>query len=386
MIPYGKHVIDQNDIDAVVDVLENHFLTQGSKVPEFEQALCEYTGAEYCTAVNSATSGLHIACLAAGVQPGDTVWTTPNSFVASANCALYCGADIDFVDMDAQTRNIDISLLADKLQQAKQAGQLPKAIVVVHFAGFSCDMKAISSLLTDTNICLIEDAAHGLGGDYAGTKIGSCAFSDMAVLSFHPVKSLTTAEGGAVMTNNPQYAQNLALFGKHGITRDPALMTNEGLELDHQGAWFYQQLCLGYNYRLSDMQAALGISQLNKLDSFIAARQERATIYFNELKDLPIKLPIIDLHNQSGWHLFMIELLQHDRKEIYAKLQEKGIGVNVHYIPIHAHPFYQRLGFKYGDFPVSENYYEKAITIPLFPSLSADEQYRVIEVLKEILV
>lgn len=386
MIPYGKHVIDQNDIDAVVDVLENHFLTQGSKVPEFEQALCKYTGAEYCIAVNSATSGLHIACLAAGVQPGDTVWTTPNSFVASANCALYCGAVIDFVDMNAQTRNIDISLLADKLQQAKKVGQLPKAIVVVHFAGFSCDMKAISSLLADTDICLIEDAAHGLGGDYAGTKIGSCAFSDMAVLSFHPVKSLTTAEGGAVMTNNPQYAQSLALFGKHGITRDPALMTNEGLELDRQGAWFYQQLCLGYNYRLSDMQAALGISQLNKLDSFIAARQERATIYFNELKDLPIKLPIIDLQNQSGWHLFMIELLQHDRKEIYAKLQEKGIGVNVHYIPIHAHPFYQHLGFKYGDFPVSENYYEKAITIPLFPSLSADEQYRVIEVLKEVLV
>jgi UDP-4-amino-4,6-dideoxy-N-acetyl-beta-L-altrosamine transaminase len=386
MIPYGKHVIDQNDIDAVVDVLENHFLTQGSKVPEFEQALCEYTGAEYCTAVNSATSGLHIACLAAGVQPGDTVWTTPNSFVASANCALYCGADIDFVDMDAQTRNIDISLLADKLQQAKQAGQLPKAIVVVHFAGFSCDMKAISSLLTDTNICLIEDAAHGLGGDYAGTKIGSCAFSDMAVLSFHPVKSLTTAEGGAVMTNNPQYAQNLALFGKHGITRDPALMTNEGLELDRQGAWFYQQLCLGYNYRLSDMQAALGISQLNKLDSFIAERQARAVIYLNELKGLPIKLPIDEVHNQSGWHLFIIELHRHDRKKVYAQLQEKGIGVNVHYIPIHAHPFYQRLGFKYGDFPVSENYYEKAITIPLFPSLSADEQYRVIEVLKEVLV
>lgn len=386
MIPYGKHVIDQNDIDAVVDVLENHLLTQGCKVPEFEQALCKYTGAEYCIAVNSATSGLHIACLAAGVQPGDTVWTTPNSFVASANCALYCGADIDFVDMDAQTRNIDVSLLADKLRQAKKVGRLPKAIVVVHFAGFSCDMKAISSLVADTDICLIEDAAHGLGGDYAGTKIGSCAFSDMAVLSFHPVKSLTTAEGGAVMTNNPQYAQNLALFGKHGITRDPALMTSEGVDLDRQGAWFYQQLCLGYNYRLSDMQAALGISQLNKLDSFIAERQARATIYFNELKDLPIKLPNIDLQNQSGWHLFMIELLQHDRKKIYATLQEKGIGVNVHYIPIHAHPFYQNLGFKYGDFPVSENYYEKAITIPLFPSLSADEQFRVIEVLKEVLV
>lgn len=313
------------------------------------------------------------------------VWTTPNSFVASANCAIYCGADIDFVDIDAQTRNIDISLLAQKLSEAKKANRLPKAIVVVHFAGFSCDMKAIASLLEGTDICLIEDAAHGLGGTYAGTKIGSCAYSDMAVLSFHPVKSLTTAEGGAVMTNSAAYAQQLVLYGKHGITRDKAQMQGEGIDLEQQGAWFYQQVSLGFNYRLSDMQAALGISQLRKLDGFIAARQARADIYFNELKDLALKLPLNDSENQSGWHLFMIELLHHDRQKVYQQLQEKGIGVNVHYIPIHVHPFYQNKGFKYGDFPVSEKYYEKAITIPLFPSLSADEQYRVVEVLKEVL-
>ena len=384
-IPYGKHHIDQADIDAVVDVLENHFLTQGSKVPEFEQALCDYTGANYCTAVNSATSGLHIACLAAGVGAGDVVWTTPNSFVASANCAIYCGAEIDFVDIDAHTRNIDTSLLAQKLSDAKKANCLPKAIVVVHFAGFSCDMKAIASLLEGTDICLIEDAAHGLGGTYANTKIGSCAYSDMAVLSFHPVKSLTTAEGGAVMTNSAIYAEQLVLFGKHGITRDKAQMQGEGIDLEQQGAWFYQQVTLGFNYRLSDMQAALGISQLRKLDGFIAARQARADIYFNELKALDLKLPLNDSVNQSAWHLFMIEVTQHDRQKVYQQLQEKGIGVNVHYIPIHVHPFYQKMGFKYGDFPVSEKYYEKAITIPLFPSLSADEQYRVVEVLKEVL-
>ena len=385
IIPYGTHVVDQSDIDAVVDVLENHFLTQGNKVPEFEQALCDYTGAKHCTAVNSATSGLHIACLAAGVQSGDIVWTTPNSFVASANCALYCGAQVDFVDMDAQTRNIDIAQLATKLAQAKQSQQLPKALVVVHFAGFSCDMKVISSLLDGTDICLIEDAAHGLGGSYAGSKIGSCAYSDMAVLSFHPVKSLTTAEGGAVMTNSPEYAQRLGLFGKHGITRDTELMQGEGIDLEQQGTWFYQQMCLGFNYRLSDMQAALGISQLKKLDDFITARQARATIYFDELQHLPIKLPLNDTENQSAWHLFMIELQQHDRKQVFTQLQARGIGVNVHYIPIHVHPFYQQLGFKYGDYPVSEEYYEKAITIPLFPTLSADDQYRVIEVLKEVL-
>ncbi|MBF7072354.1 UDP-4-amino-4,6-dideoxy-N-acetyl-beta-L-altrosamine transaminase [Glaciecola sp. MH2013] len=394
MIPYGKHHIDQGDIDAVVDVLENHFLTQGAKVPEFEQALCDYTGANYCTAVNSATSGLHVACLAAGVKAGDMVWSTPNSFVASANCALYCGASVDFIDMDPATRNIDIDLLAKKITQAKRENKLPKALIVVHFAGFSCDMKLISDLLKGVDIVLIEDAAHGLGGSYLNTKIGACEYSDMAVLSFHPVKSITTAEGGAVMTNSEYFAQQIVLFAKHGVTRDVQLFDSEASDLSKQGPWYYQQLELGYNYRLSDMQAALGISQLRKLDGFVAARQKCADFYFENLAHLPLKLPQNDLstqgpENQSGWHLFMIELddsVKLDRKTVYEQLVHKGIGVNVHYIPIHLHPFYQRLGFKPGDYPAAEHFYDRAITLPLYPSLSIHEQKAVLAALEEVLL
>jgi UDP-4-amino-4,6-dideoxy-N-acetyl-beta-L-altrosamine transaminase len=395
MIPYGKHDISGDDIDAVVDVLENHFLTQGSKVPEFEKALCDYTSAQFCTAVNSATSGLHVACLAAGVTQGDMVWTTPNSFVASANCALYCSAQIDFVDMDEQTRNIDIAKLAAKLTVAKQAGQLPKALVVVHFAGFSCDMQAIADLLSGLNIVLIEDAAHGLGGSYNGHKIGSCEYSDMAVLSFHPVKSITTAEGGAVLTNNPELAQKIVLFAKHGITRDNDLFDTASAKTAVAGNWYYQQLSLGYNYRLSDMQAALGISQLRKLDDFIAARQQKADFYFQALVDLPLILPQqTSIDDQSAWHIFVVELKTQDdvinrgetRRAVYNQLVDEGIGVNVHYIPIHLHPFYQQLGFNYGDFPCVERYYERAITLPLYPSLTQQQQQAVVDALSKILV
>jgi UDP-4-amino-4,6-dideoxy-N-acetyl-beta-L-altrosamine transaminase len=395
MIPYGRHDISGDDIDAVVDVLENHFLTQGSKVPEFEKALCDYTSAQFCTAVNSATSGLHVACLAAGVTQGDMVWTTPNSFVASANCALYCSAQIDFVDMDEQTRNIDIAKLAAKLTVAKQADQLPKALVVVHFAGFSCDMQAIADLLSGLNIVLIEDAAHGLGGSYNGHKIGSCEYSDMAVLSFHPVKSITTAEGGAVLTNNSELAQKIVLFAKHGITRDNDLFDTASTKTAGAGNWYYQQLSLGYNYRLSDMQAALGISQLKKLDDFIAARQQKADFYFQALVDLPLILPQqTSIDDQSGWHIFVVELKTQDdvinrgetRRSIYNQLVDKGIGVNVHYIPIHLHPFYQQLGFNYGDFPCAERYYERAITLPLYPSLTQQQQQAVVDALSKILV
>lgn len=395
MIPYGRHDISGDDIDAVVDVLENHFLTQGSKVPEFEKALCDYTSAQFCTAVNSATSGLHVACLAAGVTQGDMVWTTPNSFVASANCALYCSAQVDFVDMDEQTRNIDIAKLAAKLTVAKQADQLPKALVVVHFAGFSCDMQAIADLLSGFNIVLIEDAAHGLGGSYNGHKIGSCEYSDMAVLSFHPVKSITTAEGGAVLTNNSELAQKIVLFAKHGITRDNDLFDTASTKTAGAGNWYYQQLSLGYNYRLSDMQAALGISQLKKLDDFIAARQQKADFYFQALVDLPLILPQqTSIDDQSGWHIFVVELKTQDdvinrgetRRSIYNQLVDKGIGVNVHYIPIHLHPFYQQLGFNYGDFPCAERYYERAITLPLYPSLTQQQQQAVVDALSKILV
>lgn len=394
MIPYGKHEIGVDDIDAVVDVLENHFLTQGSKVPEFEKALCDYTGAQFCTAVNSATSGLHVACLAAGVTQGDIVWTTPNSFVASANCALYCSAQVDFVDMDEQTRNIDIKKLAAKLKQAKQTKRLPKALVVVHFAGFSCDMQAIANLLKGLEIILIEDAAHGLGGSYHGKKMGSCEYSDMAVLSFHPVKSITTAEGGAVLSNRPDLAEKIQLFAKHGVTRDQQLFSMGATETSLAGNWYYQQLELGYNYRLSDMQAALGISQLRKLDGFIAARQQKADFYFQSLADLPLLLPQqTSPDNQSAWHVFVVELRAQDdadkpgkiRKEVYQRLVDKGIGVNVHYIPIHLHPFYQQLGFKYGDFPSSERYYQRAITLPLYPSLTQQQQQAVVNALTEVL-
>jgi UDP-4-amino-4,6-dideoxy-N-acetyl-beta-L-altrosamine transaminase len=381
MIPYGKHLVDEDDIDAVVDVLRNQFLTQGSVVPQFEQALCDYTGAKHCVAVNSATSGLHVACLAAGVSVGDVVWTVPNSFVASANCALYCGASIDFVDVDPLTRNIDIDALHQKLLNAANLNRLPKALIVVHFSGLSCDMQSIRRLTQKYSIVLIEDAAHGLGGSYQQSKIGSCVYSDMAVLSFHPVKSITSAEGGAVLTNQSSLHEKLKLFTKHGVTKDPSQYQGES-----HGPWYYQQIELGYNYRLSDMQAALGLSQLKKLNVFIQKRSEIAKVYDKYLADLPLKLPVVQTQSQSAWHLYMIELTQHDRQDVYQQLHNKGVGVNVHYIPIHLQPFYQKMGFKQGDFPVSEHFYQNALTLPLFPSLTATEQTKVIDTLHEVLL
>jgi UDP-4-amino-4,6-dideoxy-N-acetyl-beta-L-altrosamine transaminase len=380
MIPYGKHLVDEQDIDAVVDVLRNQFLTQGSTVPKFEQALCDYTGCQYATAVNSGTSGLHVACLAAGVKHGDTVWTVPNSFVASANCALYCGANIDFVDIDVATHNIDVDALTYKFVQAEQSNSLPKALIVVHFSGLSCDMQVIQKLTQKYGVVLIEDAAHALGGSYHGQKIGSCQYSDMSVLSFHPVKSITSAEGGAVLTNTKVYDDKVKLFSKHGVTRDV-----EQMETDSHGPWYYQQIALGYNYRLSDLHAALGLSQLNKLDSFIKRRTELAQNYQKRLANLPIKLPVIPSYSDSAWHLYMIELTQHDRKTVFAQLHARGVAVNVHYIPIHLHPFYQQLGFKSDDFPVAESFYHHALTLPLFPSLTHAQQNTVIDVLHEIL-
>tara|TARA_R110001632_G_scaffold12865_3_gene44417 strand:- start:66168 stop:67313 length:1146 start_codon:yes stop_codon:yes gene_type:complete len=380
MIPYGKHLVDEQDIDAVVDVLRNQFLTQGSTVPQFEQALCDYTGCQYATAVNSGTSGLHVACLAADIGQGDTVWTVPNSFVASANCARYCGANVDFVDIDVATHNIDIDALIYKFVQAEQSKSLPKALIVVHFSGLSCDMQVIQKLTQRYGVVLIEDAAHALGGSYQGQKIGCCQYSDMSVLSFHPVKSITSAEGGAVLTNVKVYDDKIKLFAKHGVTRDV-----EQMETDSHGPWYYQQIVLGYNYRLSDLHAALGLSQLSKLDSFIKRRTELAQNYQKRLADLPLKLPVITGYSNSAWHLYMIELTQHDRKAVFAQLHARGVGVNVHYIPIHLHPYYQQLGFKIGDFPVSENFYHHALTLPLFPSLTDTQQNTVIDVLHEVL-
>ncbi|WP_218310844.1 UDP-4-amino-4,6-dideoxy-N-acetyl-beta-L-altrosamine transaminase [Alteromonas antoniana] len=380
MIPYGRHSINDDDVNAVVDVLKNEFLTQGSQVPLFEQNLCEYTGARYAVACNSGTSGLHMACLAAGVGIGDKVWTSPNSFVASANCARYCGAEVDFVDIDPVTRNLSLSELQQKLSQAEENGKLPKAIVVVHFAGSSCDMKAISELTSPYGITLIEDAAHGLGGkDRYGNPIGSAVYSDFVVLSFHPVKSLTTAEGGAVLTNREANANSLRRYASHGISRDNSHFPNE----EKASGWYYAQHDLGFNYRLSDIHAALGNSQIKRLNEFVAARLSLARRYESALSALPLKRPQLDIH--SAWHLYVIELENRDRRVVFDALRARGVGVNVHYIPIYHHPYYQALGFKRHCYPACEKYYQNAITLPLFPELSADMQDRVISTLHEVL-
>ncbi|MDC8830457.1 UDP-4-amino-4,6-dideoxy-N-acetyl-beta-L-altrosamine transaminase [Alteromonas gilva] len=381
MIPYGKHTLFPDDIEAVKHVLESSFLTQGDQVPRFEQAICQYTGAEYAVACNSGTSGLHIACLAAGVSRGDTVWTVPNSFAASANCALYCGASVDFVDIDPATRNICISALTDKLHLALAENKIPKVIIAVHFAGSSCDMAAISAIVEPYGITLIEDAAHALGGsDSDGNRVGLCKYSAMTVLSFHPVKSITSAEGGMVLTNDEETARQLRRYASHGISRDPQLIGAEHAD----EPWFYAQFELGFNYRLSDLHAALGLSQLKHLDDFVARRLALVREYDKELTDLPVIKPILD--ENSAWHLYMIELNRHDRKTVFTQLRERGIGVNVHYIPIHLHPYYQKLGFAPGQFPHAEHYYERALTLPLFPAMSADNQQEVVKQLREVLL
>ena len=380
MIPYGQHFIDEDDIDSVVDTLRNGMLTQGDKVPLFEQALCKYTGASHAVAVNSATSALHIACLALDVGPGDIVWTTPNTFVASANCALYCGASIDFVDIDAQTRLISLDLLSEKLEAASHSNTLPKAIIIVHFAGHMCDMEAISQLTSSYGVKLIEDAAHALGGSYEGQyKAGLPKFSDITVFSFHPVKSIATAEGGAALTNDSMLAKKMRLYASHGITKHA-----EQFACPSPGSGHYEQQYLGFNYRLSDIHASLGLSQLEKLDSFVHKRRESASMYCDALQGLPLKLPQMD--KNSAWHIYVVELLNHDREVVFSALRELGVGVNVHYIPVHWHPYYQRLGFKKGQFQNSENYYRRAITLPLFPMLSADNQNYVVESLEQVLV
>lgn len=379
-IPYGKHSINEDDIDSIIEVLANRFLTQGDRVSAFEQSLCEYTGSAFATSVNSGTSGLHIACLAAGVGEGDLVWTVPNSFVASANCALYCSARVDFVDIDPNTRNICLEELSHKLRKAEKQNQLPKVLIVVHFAGLSCDMKSVSALCKPYGIVIIEDAAHALGGSYGGKKVGCCQYSDMAVLSFHPVKSITTAEGGAVLSNRADYQDALQIYSKQGVTRDPLKMQG-----DSHGQWYYQQKVLGFNYRLSDLHAVLGISQIKRLDYFIECRQRLAARYTRELAELPVKLPVETTGACSAWHIYVIELTKHCRAEVYQALNARGIGVNVHYIPIHLQPYYKDLGFQPGDFPIAERFYENALTIPLFPSLTADEQDIVIHSIKEVL-
>ncbi|MUK65325.1 UDP-4-amino-4,6-dideoxy-N-acetyl-beta-L-altrosamine transaminase [Aliivibrio fischeri] len=384
MIPYGKQEITQQDIDAVVDVLKSDFLTQGPQVPAFEEALRAHTGATYSLAVNSATSALHIACLALGLGKGDKLWTTPVTFVASANCGLYCGADVDFVDIDPQTYNMSIDALEEKLIHAKSANALPKVVVPVHLCGQACDMKAIYALSKEYGFKIIEDASHAIGGRYLDKPIGNCEYSDITVFSFHPVKIVTTAEGGAVMTNSQELADKMALYRSHGITRDQAQMQNES-----HGGWYYEQIDLGYNYRMTELQAALGVAQMTRLNDFVLARHKLASRYNQLLSTLPVILPYQLEGTYSGLHLYVIRLqldkITKTHKEVFDALRELGIGVNLHYIPVHTQPYYQSMGFKVGDFPESERYYQEAISLPMFHVMTEEQQDTVIRVLSNVL-
>ena len=382
MIPYGRQDIQNDDIDAVLSVLRSDFLTQGPLVPSFETALSNYIKVPHVVAVSSATAGLHISCLALGLGPGGLLWTTPNTFVATANAALYCGADVDFVDIDPSSYCMSYERLAEKLEQTKKRGKkLPDIVVPVHFAGQSCDMESIFELSKIYGFKIIEDASHAIGGDADGGKIGHSIYSDVTVFSFHPVKIITTGEGGAITTRNPELALRLSELRSHGITRDPHRMVSQS-----DGAWYYQMIDLGYNYRLTDMQAALGLSQLSKIDHFISRRRELASNYDKLLVDLPLKCPWQNPDGKSSFHLYPIVLPSNfNRKEIFEKMRSCNIGVNVHYIPVHTQPFYLNRGFKYGDFPNSEQYYNSAITIPLFSSMTDDQQMTVFNCLNNLL-
>ena len=382
MIPYGKQTLSEADIAAVVRVLHSDYLTQGSQVPAFESSLKSYCGAEHAIAVCNATAALHIACQALGLGKGDILWTTPITFVASANCALYCGATVDFVDIDPQTLNLSIPLLAEKLAAAQVSGCLPKIIIPVHLCGEPCDMAALHQLAQQYGFKIIEDASHAIGASYHGGKVGNCRYSDITVFSFHPVKIITTAEGGACLTNNPELANTLARLRSHGITRNPAEMQGEP-----DGAWYYQQIDLGYNYRMTELQAALGVSQMTRLDEFVARRHALAARYDKLLAELPLILPYRNPANQSALHLYPIQVQPESgktRQQIFDYLRSHGIGVNVHYIPVHTQPYYrQHFGFVQGDFPAAEAYYAHAITLPLYFSLSEDEQDTVVATLKQ---
>lgn len=381
MIPYSRQQIDEDDIGAVVSVLRSDYITQGPAIAKFEQVIAAYCGTRHAVAVSSCTAGLHLACLALGVGPGDTVWTSPISFVASANCARYCGAGVGFVDIDPDTGNLSLQALEVKLAWAAAANALPKALVVVHFAGRVCDMGTIAALCRRHNVRIIEDAAHALGAIYQGRPVGACSFSDVVVFSFHPVKSVTTGEGGALTTNDPALAETLVMLRTHGITRKPEL-----LEAKDPPGWHYEMQQLGYHYRMTDIQAALGISQMHKLDRFVAQRRLLAERYHTMLQGLPLLLPPAD--PESAWHLYAVRLTEEariGRRALYDGLRRAGIGVNVHYIPIHLQPYYRRLGFKPGDFPQAERFYERALSIPLYPGLTEEMQDVVIQSLSSLI-
>jgi UDP-4-amino-4,6-dideoxy-N-acetyl-beta-L-altrosamine transaminase len=379
VIPYGRQSIDAADIAAVEAVLRSDWLTQGPAVERFERALADYAGAAGAVAVNSATSALHLACRAFDIGPGDLGWTSPNTFAASANCLLYCGAEVDFVDIDPVTLNLSLPALEAKLVEAEHRGRLPKVLIPVHFAGRACDMAAIGALSKRYGFRVIEDASHAVGARHGGRPVGACGHADLTVFSFHPVKIMTTGEGGALLGNDPARLRRLARLRSHGITRESGEMHGA-----NEGGWYYQQIELGYNYRMTDMQAALGASQLAKVDGFVARRRELAAGYAERLAGLPLDTPPAD--PDCAWHLYVARL--HDaarRRAVYEAMRDAGIGVNVHYIPVHLQPWYRRLGFKPGDFPVAEAYYAGALTLPLYPGLGAAEQDRVVDALRRAL-
>lgn len=374
MIPYGRQDISDQDVEAVTAVLRSDFLTQGPAVPRFEAAIRAATGAGHAIAVNSATSALHIACMALDLGPGDWLWTVPNTFVASANVGLYCGAEVDFVDIDPETYVMCPKALEAKLIRAEAAGRLPRIVIPVHFAGQSADMAAIGALATRYGFRVIEDASHAIGASYRDRPVGDCAYSDICVFSFHPVKIVTTAEGGCATTNDAALASRMELHRSHGVTREPSLM--EGAS---EGGWYYEQVALGYNYRMTELQAALGASQMTRLTEFVAKRHEIARRYDRLLGNMALTLPRQSPDSHSALHLYPVQV--EDRARVFACLREAGIGVNVHYIPVHTQPFWQKRGFARGDFPVAEAYYDRAISLPLYPGLTEADQDRVVAAL-----
>ncbi|WP_415905093.1 UDP-4-amino-4,6-dideoxy-N-acetyl-beta-L-altrosamine transaminase [Neptuniibacter sp. QD48_55] len=381
MINYGRQNIDQSDIDAVVDTLKSSHLTQGPKVTEFEKKVSDLCNVKYAIATNSATSALHSACLALGLGSDDILWTTPITFVASANCAIHCGATVDFVDINPSTFNLCPKALAKKLKAAKRAGKLPKVVIVVHLCGEPCEMEKLHQLSITYGFKLIEDASHAVGAKYKNSQIGSCLYSDITVFSFHPVKIITSAEGGMAVTNDPELERKMRLVNCHGITRSPSLMAE-----DHEEPWYYEQISIGHNYRMSDIHAALGSSQIEKIEEFIDARIKIAQKYDNSLGRLGIKRQETSAQNRSAFHLYVVKVPKEKRLGLYQHLREQNIITNVHYIPVHLQPFYRNLGFKDGDFPNAEAYYSEALSLPIFPSLSVTEQDLIIKSIEHYLL
>jgi len=383
-IPYARQSITPADIEAVAEVLRSEWLTQGPAIERFEEEVARYCGAGHAIAVSNGTAALHLACLALDLGPGDSLWTSPNTFVATANCARYCGADVDFVDIDPGTYNLSVAALEEKLERARQAGKLPKVVAPVHFGGQSCDMRAIAALADQYGFRVLEDASHAIGAEYRSAKVGGGGYADITVFSFHPVKIITTGEGGMLLTRDADLARRLRLLRTHGITRDAGQMSAEP-----EGAWYYEQQALGFNYRMTDVQAALGSSQLRRLDDFLARRRALAARYHSALRGMPLATPMEDSAGKSAWHLYVVQLdlstPTRTRKSVFERMRAAGVQVNVHYIPVHLHPYYRKLGFKPGDFPACERYYARALTLPMFYGLSDADQDRVCQTLRECL-